>query len=209
MTNFKTLGLAVSLSALVFSSSAMAGDKMVEGYVVDSSGKKVTSTYDDCVRTTIKDAAIKPGECGYPMPVKKKLEVVKTPTAVSVTAKIDEEVNIAAAILFDFDSDVLSDDGKLVIVERIARFSDYKKSNIEVQVIGHTDSTGPEAYNQKLSERRAQSVASFIEKMKQTPDANVEASGMGESQPIASNDTKEGRATNRRVKILVTGTAQK
>jgi len=209
MNHLKTFGLVASLSVLVFSSSAMAEDKMVEGYVVDSSGKKVTSTYDDCVRTTIKNAAIKPGECGYPVPMKKKLEVVKTPTAVSVTVKIDEEVMVAAAILFDFDSDVLSDDGKLVIVERIARFSDYKKSNIEIEVIGHTDSTGPEAYNQQLSERRAQSVASFIEKMKQSPDANVEASGMGESKPIATNDTKEGRAKNRRVKILATGTAQK
>jgi len=209
MTNFKSLGLAVSLSALVFSSSAMAEDKMVEGYVVDSTGKEVTSTYDGCVRTTIKNAAIKPGECGYPVPVTKKMEIVRTPTAVSVTAKVDEEVVIAAAILFEFDSDVLSDDGKLVIAERIGRFSDYKKSDVEVQVIGHTDSTGPEAYNQKLSERRANSVGDFIERMKQSPDANVETSGMGESQPIASNDTKEGRATNRRVKIIATGTVTK
>ena len=209
MNHLKTLGLVASLSVLVFSSSAMAEDKMVHGYVTSSSGKEVTTTYGDCVRTTMKDAAIKPGECGYPMPMTKKLEIVKTPTAVSVTAKIDEEISIAAAILFAFDSDVLSDDGKLIIVERIARFSDYKKSNIEVRVIGHTDSTGPEAYNQKLSERRAQSVASFIETMKQSPDANVEALGMGESQPIASNDTREGRTTNRRVKIFVTGTVQK
>jgi len=207
--NFKTFALVISMSAFAFSTSVMAADDKVETYINSSSGEAVTSTYGDCVRTTRKDSTDKREACGYAKPVTKKMEIVKTPTAVSVTAKIDEEVMIAAAILFDFDSDVLSDDGKLVIDERIARFSDYKKTNIEIKVIGHTDSTGPEAYNQKLSERRAQSVGSYIEKMKQSPDANVEAVGMGESKPMASNDTKEGRAANRRVKILVTGTAQK
>ncbi|MCW8962203.1 MAG: OmpA family protein [Gammaproteobacteria bacterium] len=207
--NYKTFTLAIAMSAFAFSTSVMAGDDKVETYVNSSSGEAVTTTRGDCVRTTRKDSADKREDCGYAKPMQKSMEIVKTPSAVSVTAKIDEEVMIAAAILFDFDSDVLSDDGKLVIDERIARFSGYKKTNIDIKVIGHTDSTGPEAYNQKLSERRAQSVASYIEQMKQSPDANVEATGMGESQPMASNDTREGRAANRRVKILVTGTAQK
>jgi len=209
MLHLRTLTLAVSLSAVAFSTSVFAGDEMVPTYVNSSSGEAVTSSSGECVRSTRKDSTDKREACGYAKPMVKKMEIVTTPTAVSVTAKVDEEIVIAAAVLFAFDSAVLSDDGKLIIVERIARFSDYKKSNVEVKVIGHTDSTGPEAYNQVLSERRAQSVANFIEKMKQSPDANVEVSGMGESQPMASNDTREGRAANRRVKILVTGTAQK
>jgi OOP family OmpA-OmpF porin len=205
MVYHKSITLALTLSAFALAIPAMADEDIVNGYVVSSSGKAVTSSSGECVRTNPKNSMDKREDCGYKKPVEKSMEIVATPTAVSVTAKQAKEIVIAAAILFGFDSDVLSDDGKLVILERIATLG-HEKNKAEVQVIGHTDSTGPEAYNQKLSERRAQSVATFIEQMKQSPDANVEASGMGESQPIASNDTKEGRAANRRVKIIVTGT---
>ena len=67
-----------------------------------------------------------------------------------------------------------------------------------VQVIGHTDSTGPEAYNQGLSERRAQAAADY---MSSKGVGNISVSGMGESAPVADNGTREGRAMNRRVEI--------
>ena len=202
MKQYLNIALALSLSGLAFSSAALA-DEMVNTYANSSDGTPVTTTRGDCLRTTRQDSTDKRVECGYK--VEKSIEVVKTPTAVSVTAKVDKEIVIAAGILFEFDSDALSSDGKAIILERIARFGG-KANNVEIEVIGHTDSTGPEDYNQGLSERRAHSVGSFIEQMKESPDAKVEVSGVGESQPIASNDTKEGRATNRRVKIIVTGT---
>jgi len=65
-------------------------------------------------------------------------------------------------------------------------------------VTGHTDSSGADDYNQKLSERRAQTVASYLEG-KGIAVGRLAASGAGESQPIADNKTKEGRAQNRRV----------
>ena len=65
---------------------------------------------------------------------------------------------------------------------------------------GHTDSVGPEAYNLKLSERRAQAVLDYMLK-KGIPFGQMAAVGYGESQPATSNDTKEGRALNRRVEI--------
>ena len=69
-----------------------------------------------------------------------------------------------------------------------------------VDIIGHTDSKGSKEYNQRLSEKRAKSVAGYLESSAVTPQ-RVLADGMGEDHPIATNDTRDGRAQNRRVEI--------
>lgn len=71
-----------------------------------------------------------------------------------------------------------------------------------VDVVGHADSTGADAYNQSLSERRASSVAAYLVSQTVLPD-RLYVAGMGERQPIASNDTVAGRAQNRRVEIVL------
>ncbi|MFL9840765.1 OmpA family protein [Sphingomonas sp. ST-64] len=71
-----------------------------------------------------------------------------------------------------------------------------------VDVYGHTDSTGSDAYNQALSERRARAVADYLVS-RGVESARLETLGYGETQPIASNDTVEGRAQNRRVEIKI------
>jgi outer membrane protein OmpA-like peptidoglycan-associated protein len=71
-----------------------------------------------------------------------------------------------------------------------------------IDVYGHTDSTGSDAYNQALSERRAQSVAGYLSSHG-IQSARIGTRGFGETQPIASNDTEEGKAANRRVEIKV------
>ncbi len=75
-----------------------------------------------------------------------------------------------------------------------------------VSIVGHTDSTGSDQYNQGLSERRAQSVSAYLQGRGVSP-ARLFNRGMGESQPIASNDTTSGRARNRRVEITLTPSA--
>ena len=72
-----------------------------------------------------------------------------------------------------------------------------------VDVIGHTDSTGRAEYNQGLSERRASSVAAYLRSREVIPERIV-VTGMGQNAPVASNDTPEGRALNRRVEIVLT-----
>ena len=74
--------------------------------------------------------------------------------------------------------------------------------NSRVEVVGHTDDTGRDAYNMDLSQRRAQSVAGILTAAGVNA-GRVVATGRGESQPIASNATAEGRAQNRRVEILI------
>lgn len=102
---------------------------------------------------------------------------------------------------FDSDSARLkpSADAKLQPVVEFAT----KYPDADLDVIGHTDSTASEAYNQKLSEKRAASVKGWL--VKHGVSANrVDTKGMGETQPIADNKTKEGRAKNRRVEIHYT-----
>jgi outer membrane protein OmpA-like peptidoglycan-associated protein len=72
-----------------------------------------------------------------------------------------------------------------------------------IDIIGHTDSKGSKEFNQRLSERRAQSVASYFESRAVISERLI-ADGMGEADPIAPNDTREGRAMNRRVEIKLT-----
>ena len=72
-----------------------------------------------------------------------------------------------------------------------------------IDIIGHTDSKGSKEYNQRLSEKRAKSVARYLES-NAVKRERVKADGMGEDDPIATNDTREGRAMNRRVEIKLT-----
>lgn len=73
----------------------------------------------------------------------------------------------------------------------------------EIQIEGHTDSTGPEEYNQGLSERRAQSVKDALIENYQVDSSKITTKGYSETQPVAPNDTAEGRAKNRRAEIIV------
>jgi OOP family OmpA-OmpF porin len=82
---------------------------------------------------------------------------------------------------------------------------------VDVEIViatGHTDSVGTDAYNQKLSERRANSVKEYMVS-KGVPAAKITTLGKGETQPVATNKTKEGRAKNRRVDIEFKGVTSK
>ena len=97
---------------------------------------------------------------------------------------------------FRLDSAELTDEDKVILDEVAGNLTRLKF--VSGTVIGHTDSSGSDAYNQKLSERRAQSVATYLEG-KGIAEGRLKISGAGESEPIADNTTKEGRAQNRRV----------
>lgn len=109
-------------------------------------------------------------------------------------------VGVASDYSFAVDSAKLSFEAKKTFTKIANVFKDYQKT--VVHVVGHTDSTGSAAYNQNLSERRAGAVASFL--LSQGVKASrIMTWGRGESEPIATNQTKAGRAKNRRVDIVV------
>ncbi len=128
------------------------------------------------------------------------------PAAAPVAAPTSEKVTYAADAFFDFDKAVLKPAGKSKLDELVANL---KSLNLEVIIaVGHTDSVGSVAYNQKLSVRRAESVKAYL--VSKGVEANrVYTEGKGKSQPVADNKTAAGRAKNRRVEIEVVGTRNK
>jgi OOP family OmpA-OmpF porin len=116
---------------------------------------------------------------------------------------VAEKITFAADVLFDFDKSVVKPDGKSKLDDLAGKI---RGINLEVVIaIGHADSIGSDAYNQKLSVRRAESVKAYLVSKGIEPN-RVYTEGKGEKQPVADNKTKEGRAKNRRVEIEVIGT---
>lgn len=109
-------------------------------------------------------------------------------------------VTLPQDITFNVDSSAVRPSLQADLNRVAANLLSYPKSN--VQVVGHTDNTGDAAYNQRLSEDRANSVANILF-AGGVPGSRVTAFGLGENQPVASNLTPEGRAQNRRVDIVV------
>jgi OOP family OmpA-OmpF porin len=113
------------------------------------------------------------------------------------------KVTYAADAFFDFDKAVLKPEGKAKLDDLVGK---VKGINLEVIIaVGHTDSVGTDAYNQKLSVRRAEAVKAYLVS-KGIEKNRVYTEGKGEKQPVADNKTAEGRAKNRRVEIEVVGT---
>jgi OOP family OmpA-OmpF porin len=113
------------------------------------------------------------------------------------------KVTYAADAFFDFDKSVLKPEGKAKLDDLVGKIQGI---NLEVIIaVGHTDSVGSDAYNQRLSVRRAESVKAYLVS-KGIEKNRVYTEGKGEKQPVADNKTAEGRAKNRRVEIEVVGT---
>ena len=110
----------------------------------------------------------------------------------------DEVISIITNINFDFDSASIRSDA----AEKLARVAKVLKENpdVDVTVAGHTDSTGPEGYNQKLSERRAAAVRKWLTE-NGISGTRMSVRGDGEANPLVSNKTRAGRAVNRRVEF--------
>ena len=201
--NFRIGGLITSIAAgVLFASSAIAveGGVANDSYVGDSSGQNVMDSSGDCVRTSswkVEDMTV---ECGAEPPAPAVVEAPPPPPPPPVV--MYEKTTMSTSALFAFDSDVLKEEGKVALHELGDSIKAKGAKVVDIDVIGHTDSTGPEVYNQGLSERRAQAVADYI--IGEGIDANIiDVSGEGENNPIASNDTREGRAENRRVDVNV------
>ena len=121
-------------------------------------------------------------------------------------APVSEKVTFAADAFFNFDKAELKPEAKAKLDDLVSKMGGI---NLEVIIaVGHTDSVGSDAYNQKLSVRRAESIKTYL--VSKGMEANrVYTEGKGEKQPVASNKTAEGRAKNRRVEIEVVGTRGK
>jgi len=198
---------AIGLAMGIVSASATAeGDGFVEEYVTNPYGEVWKNSYGECWRDRFAATDDKKTECGYESTMGVS-EVIVTNGVKEVimtdNAPACPEVVVLKNLHFDFDSSSIHPDDK----EKMESARDFIRAEVpagcnksaSVLVTGHTDSTGPAGYNDGLSLRRAEAVVGFL----QSIGVQIEliAEGKGESEPVADNSTKDGRATNRRVVI--------
>ena len=130
-------------------------------------------------------------------------EALTNYVASTLLSKVEYETHsVSASALFDFDNAILKESGR----QELARLDQIIKSKglavKDIDLVGYTDSMGAEAYNQRLSERRAQAVYQYL--ISRGIDGSIiDVLGRGELDPVGSNETEKGRALNRRVEIHV------
>jgi OOP family OmpA-OmpF porin len=186
-------------------------------YLKDSSGSAVLSNNGECWHTGAWSSKLanivgcdgvlaKATPIPQPPPRAEALPPAEPPPPILVEKEpVSEKVTLDTDTFFDFDKAELKEEGRARLTELATRLGGM---TVEVIVaVGHTDSTGPESYNQKLSERRAQAVKEFLLSQSMPAD-RIYSQGKGESQPLASNANRQGRAENRRVEVEVVGIRQ-
>jgi OOP family OmpA-OmpF porin len=203
MKNLKKLAALVATAALATAAVAQNVDNWR-----NASGDAWKNASGQCWRnanwtpaTAAKDcdgAVAAPAVAAPPAP-----RAAPAPAPAAAQAPAASKVTYAADTFFDFDKSVLKPAGKAKLDDLVGK---VKGINLEVIIaVGHTDSVGSDAYNQKLSVRRAESVKAYLV-TKGIEKNRIYTEGKGEKQPVADNKTKEGRAKNRRVEIEVVGT---
>lgn len=205
------LPLAAILSMTV-AANVQAEDIPSEGttaYIIDSDGDVVRDGFGGCVRSIdwSKETAIAKCE-GWeePKPMVKpapKPAPVVAPAPAPKPAPVEAPAPVAPPkFVAHFDNDEY--DLKTDDVPELDAFAKYmnRECSCKIAITGHTDSAGSEAYNQRLSVERAQEVADYLGNKGVVTDRMI-VTGKGESAPVATNSTKEGRAQNRRVEIEI------
>ncbi len=220
------LQILISVLLLVFAMGASAEDR----WVTSGTGGKVVSSYDDCVKSiggskvvcqndtdgdgvtddldkcpeTPKGAQVDAEGCPLDTDGDGVADYMDKCPQTPQGATVDEVGCMKQLILnnveFVVDSSELTMDAKAsldLVADALRGRPDVKT----MSVIGHTDSTGSDAHNQKLSERRAAAVADYLRRT--GVSSRFVSSGSGEKQPIADNATEQGRARNRRVELNV------
>ena len=135
--------------------------------------------------------------CGLPVPVPDKEDIF--------VSEHPQKFTITADVFFDFDKSVLKPQGKAALDEMLGKLNSVRLELIIA--VGHTDGIGGDAYNNKLSVRRAEAVKAYLVNHGVAPD-RVYVEGKGKREPVADNRRAEGRAQNRRVEIEVVGTSK-
>ena len=201
-----TLGCALALAAgSVFADAGPNVQDSSGAAVKDGSGACVVSSgqnLPECSPVKAPAAPAPAAPARPAAPAAPSAPAAPAPAARPAPASVRQAIVIQADALFDFDKSVVRPDGKRSIDEALEK---VRGTDLEMVIAtGHTDSVGTEAYNQKLSERRAQAVKDYLVS-KGVPASKITTIGKGESQPVATNKTKEGRQKNRRVDIEFKG----
>ena len=204
MKNLKNLAVLFAAAGL----TTVAAAQNVDNWR-NAAGEPWKTSTGECWRNANWTPATAAQGCGAPEPAPKAAPApapaprAAAPAPAPAPAPAATKLTYAADAFFDFDKSVLKPAGKAKLDDLVSK---VKGINLEVIIaVGHTDSVGTDAYNQKLSVRRAEAVKAYLV-TKGIEKNRIYTEGKGEKQPVADNKTKEGRAKNRRVEIEVVGT---
>jgi len=200
------------LTTIIVASAGVASAQTINNWTASSTPVKNSTNL--CWRNASWTPATAHADCdgalkAAPAPVAPTPTPAAAPAAPRVTATIEApqplviKQSFSTDTLFDFDRAVIRPEGRAKLDALALQINQI---TLEVVIAtGHTDSIGTDAYNVKLGERRAQAVKAYLVS-KGVDKRRVYVESRGESQPVADNRTREGRAKNRRVEIEVIGT---
>lgn len=208
MRRITTAVTAVALAATFVTTSACASKTGSGAIIGAGAGAAVGAAIGSTGGSTTKGAimgAVLGGAAGAVIGrrMDQKAEELERRIPNATVERVGEGILITfdSGILFGFDSSELRDQARENLATLATSLNDMEDDAI-LMVAGHTDSTGSETYNQALSERRAASAANYLIQQGMDP-GKIQTLGLGESEPVASNETDAGQAQNRRVEVAV------
>ena len=195
-------------SALAWSTAAGAAALPAEPHVVPPAEASAKNATPDPTPTLKPQESGGPGESRQVQPLDRRVVPVSRSSSSdsAVTYSSDGQTTVASLsgdVTFDVDSSALTDRAKQVLDDIVKRWNG--KPPATVTVVGHTDSVADDAHNQTLSEQRAKAVADYL--TSKVPSLNIQSSGKGESEPVASETNADGsvneagKAANRHVDV--------
>ena len=207
-----TVVISLGIAFLWFANPGYANQSV---YLTDSAGDLVTDGSSECVQTGSWDKALSTPECDAQLAARLEAEKLAEQERLNRQAELAAmeamrkdpaliRISDSGKVAFSFNSSNLTDATKSELDHVVQMFESYE--DIEsIDISGHTDSTGPESYNQVLSKNRAESVKQYLVTRGIEPSL-ISAHGAGELEPIADNASRAGRAVNRRVDLRINGT---
>lgn len=184
----KKIGVLVFIIMMMFVATAVQAEVRAGGLPAITVDDKIK----DCNCRLFPECCAQPVAEPAPAPA---------PEPAPVPAPVKEKVTITLNVQFDTNKAIVKDKYR----DDIKRVADFMKEfpDTTAAIEGHTDNIASETYNQKLSEKRANSVRQYIIDKFGIDGSRLTAAGYGESKPVASNDTEEGRQKNRRVEAVM------
>lgn len=208
LTNRSRGVAALALTALTLSGCQTLNTNKERGAVIGTAGGAVVGgVIGKHQGSTAKGAIIGAtvggvigGVIGHQMDQQAKKLEQNIPGAIVERVGEGIQVTFASGLLFDFDSDRVKSEAAANLKNLAASLSEYPNSSL--LIVGHTDAVGSDSYNQQLSDRRARSTASYL--ISQGVEATrLRTMGLGETEPVAPNDSDAGMQKNRRVEVAI------
>jgi OmpA-OmpF porin, OOP family len=214
----QTLARLVLATTLIgASAAAFAHDVKSAGYLIDSTGSIVKNNFKECWRTGYWTPAMAVEECDPSLVKKeepKKAEPAPAPAPKAAEAPAPapmpvvgpekpafEKITLQAETLFDFDKAIVRPDGKKILDnDVVAKMKQYPQVEV-VLVTGHADRIGTDAYNMKLSQRRADAVKEYLESQG-VDKSRIETAAKGESEPVVSCSEIKGKQLGTNLKLV-------